>query len=185
MLASAQSQKLTADQYLELESCSNVRHEYLAGKVYAIATADFDHKLIAGNIYVCLQVKLWEGAYQVYADTKVRIDTPLQFYYPDISVVGKIQDRDSYFKTHPCLIIEVVASCAERINRWEKWLAYQDLTTLTEYVIVSQERVLVEVYSRNNQGEWQVKVFGVGDEVELSSVGLKLSTAQIYEDVCF
>ena len=185
MLTRAQSPKLTATQYLELEQVSDVRREYVAGNVYTTSTADFKRKLIAGNIYVYLQLKLWESAYKVYADTEVKIDAPLRFFYPDISVVGKTQDRDSGFKTHPCLIIEVASSTTEQMNRWEKSLAYQDLATLADYVIVSQDRVQVDVYYRDFQKEWQLKVFGAGESVELLSVGLKMPTEQIYEDVCF
>lgn len=184
MFVSAQSHRLTAAQYLELEQCSNIRHEYLAGEIYAIANNNPKHQLIAGNIYVYLQLKLWDS-YQVYADTKVKIDSPLRFYCPDISVVGKIQNRPSSFLTHPCLIIEVTSSAAERINRWEKWLAYQNLQTLSEYVIVSQDRFQVEVYCLNYQGEWQLKVFGAGEMVELDSIELKMPIDQIYEDVYF
>jgi Uma2 family endonuclease len=185
MLIRNQYPRLTAAQYLELEQVSDVRREYVAGEVYAIAAADFKHKLIAGNIYVYLQLKLWESAYNVYSDTKVKIDPPLRFFCPDISVVGKIKDRDCSFKTHPCLIVEVTSADARPIERWEKSLAYQDLAPLTDYVIVSQDRVQVDVYYRNSQEEWQLKVFGAGESVELLSVGLKMPMQQIYEDVCF
>jgi Uma2 family endonuclease len=185
MLVSDQSQKLTAVQYLELEQVSDVRHEYLRKDSWAITTTNPKHQIISGNIYVYLQLKLWESSYKVYADTKVKIDTCNMVCYSDISVISKIKDRDSCFETQPCLIVEIASCAAERIDRWEKWLAYQDLATLTEYIIVSQDRFQVEVYCRNSQGEWRLKFYGAGESVELLSVGLILPIEQIYEDVCF
>lgn len=182
MLVSTQSPRLTAAQYLELEQISDIRHEYLAGDVYAIAANNLKHQLIAGNIYVYLQLKLW-NSYKVDAAPSVIIDAPLQLLFPDVCV-GKMPDRGSWTETHPILIIEVTSSCKLR-DRSKKLLAYQNLAPLTEYAIVSQDRVQVEVYCLDNQNQWQRKVYGVGESVELLSVGLTMPTAQIYEDVWF
>ena len=182
MLVRAQSPRLTAAQYLELEQISDIQHEYWVEDVYAIASS-LRHQIIAGNIYVYLQLKLWDS-YKVYADTSVRIDAPLRFYCPDVSVV-KIQEQDSCVETYPFLIVEVTSSSTNLRDRSEKLLAYQNLAPLTEYVIVAQDRVQVEVYCLNNQDQWQRKLYGIGESVELLSVGLTVPIEQIYEDICF
>ncbi len=181
MLVRTQSPRLTATQYLELEQI-NVSHEYLAEDVYAIAS-DLKHQIIADNIYVYLQLKLWD-VYKVYANTSELFDAPLRFYCTDVSV-STIPLQGSCIETPPLLVVEVVSSSVNECDRWEKWLAYQDLATLSEYVIISQDRVQVEVYSRNSLGKWQLKVYGARESVELLSVGLTVPIEQVYEDVLF
>ncbi len=152
----------------------------MAKDVYAIAANNLKHQLIASNIYVYLQLKLWDS-YKIDAAPSVIIDAPLQLLFPDISVCT-IPVQGSCTEIHPVLIVEVTSSFKQS-DRWENWLVMQDLAPLTKYVIVSQDRVQVEVYCLNSQDQWQRKVYGVGESVELLSVGLTVSTAQIYEDV--
>ena len=49
---------LTVEQYLEAEKSSDIRHEDVAGQVFAMAGASEEHNLIAGNIYAILRTLL-------------------------------------------------------------------------------------------------------------------------------
>ena len=105
------------------------------------------------------------------------------FYYPDVMVTCDPQDTEKYYKTAPCLIIEVLSPSTEDIDRREKRLNYQSLPSLQEHVLVYQTEMKVEVYRLNDEGYWLKKLLGKDDILELSSVGLTLTMADIYDEV--
>lgn len=176
--------KLTVAEYLESEKAGAVRHEYLAGQVYAMAGASATHNLLAGNLFSRLRGHLRGRDCQVFiSDMKVRIEAIDTFYYPDVVVTCDPQDQDEYFKTQPCLIVEVISPSTAIIDRREKLLAYQKLTSLREYVLVAQDEMKVEVYRRDQGGHWWLETIGLEDELRLESVDLKMPMSEVYEDV--
>lgn len=180
---------LTIDEYLQLEQYSEVRHEYLGGQIFAMSGGSKEeHNLIAGNIYSRLRSHLRGGSCSVFmADMKVRIELANQnhniFYYPDVVVSYDSQDQDRYFLNYPCLIIEVLSPSTEVTDKREKLVNYQELESLREYVLVSQDDIKVEVYRKDSQGHWLLEILGKENELSLDSVGLSLTMADIYEDV--
>jgi Uma2 family endonuclease len=97
-------------------------------------------------------------------------------------IVSCERGEDPYVETNPRLIIEVLSSSTERIDREEKRLAYQSIDTLHEYVLVSQSTPDVQVYRRAGS-DWTLKDYGEGDRLELTSIELTVDVEQIYEDV--
>jgi Uma2 family endonuclease len=176
--------KLTVAEYLESEKAGSVRHEYLAGQVYAMAGASAAHNLLAGNLFARLRNHLRGGPCQVFiSDMKVRIEAADTFYYPDVLVTCDPQDEDDYFKTRPSLIVEVISPSTAVIDRREKLLAYQKLESLREYVLIAQDEMKVEVYRRDAGGHWWLETLVREDELRLESVGLSIAMSEVYEDV--
>ncbi|WP_293070090.1 Uma2 family endonuclease [Okeania sp. SIO2B3] len=68
------------------------------------------------------------------------------FYYPDVMVTCDPQDTEKYYKSYPCLIVEVLSPSTEDLDRREKRLNYQSLGSLQEYVLVDKTEMKVEVY---------------------------------------
>ncbi|BAU07407.1 hypothetical protein FIS3754_33350 [Fischerella sp. NIES-3754] len=93
------------------------------------------------------------------------------------------QDQDRYFLNYPCLIIEVLSPSTEVTDKPEKLVNYQELESLREYVLVSQDDIKVEVYRKDSQGHLLLEILGKENELSLDSVGLSLTMADIYEDV--
>jgi Uma2 family endonuclease len=93
------------------------------------------------------------------------------------------EDREDYFKSRPCLIIEVSSPSTVIIDRREKLLAYQKIPNLREYILISQDEIRVEVYRRDQGGRWWEQTFEREGELDLESVGLKIALSDIYEDV--
>ena len=175
---------LNVADYLEGELRSQVRHEYVAGRVFAMAGASEAHNLIAGNLYTALRTHLRGGGCRTFmSDMNVRVEKMQAFYYPDVLVTCDPEDTEQYYKSQPCLIIEALSPATETIDRREKLLAYQSLDSLKEYVLVTQDRMQVEVYRRDGVGGWWVDTYTGGEEIHLESVGLTLSIASVYEDV--
>lgn len=176
--------RLSADDYLEGELKSDIRHEYVDGEVYAMAGAGEAHNLIAGNVFSRLRVAMRGGPCRVFiSDMKVRVAAWNAFYYPDILAVCDSSDTQSYFKERPCLIVEVLSSSTEAIDRREKMLAYRTLTSLREYVLIAQDKRQIEVYRRDEDGAWSLETLDEGDSLHLECVGATLSLDEVYEDV--
>lgn len=175
---------LNADDYLQGELKSDIRHEFVNGEVYAMAGAGEAHNLIAGNVFSRLRGAARGGACRVFvSDMKVRVAAWNAFYYPDILLTCDPSDTQSYFKEHPCLIVEVLSPSTEGIDRREKMLAYRTLPSLREYVLVAQDARLVEVYRCGEDGAWSVETLGEGDLLRLECAGVTMTLDEVYEDV--
>lgn len=173
---------LRTAEYLDGELRSQVRHEYVAGRIFAMAGASEVHNLIAGNLCTALRAHLRGGGCRTFmSDMKVRVEKMQAFYYPDVFVTCDLEDIEQHHKSRPCLIVEVLSPATETTDRREKLLAYQALDSLKEYVLVTQERMQIEVYRRDDVGGWWVDTY-MGDEgIHLESVGLTLSMRSVYE----
>jgi Uma2 family endonuclease len=179
---------LTAEEYLKLEQDAEIRHEYVAGQIYAMTGSSREHNLIATNIISSLRPHLRGGSCRAFvSDMKVKIKTSSQrsdfFYYPDVVVTCDSQDRERYFLTSPCLVIEILSPSTQATDKREKRINYQALSSLQEYVLVAQDEMKVEIYRRNSNDNWTVETLGKNDDLTLDSVGLTLTMADIYEDV--
>ena len=177
---------LTVEEYLEFEHDGELRHEYVAGQVYAMAGASEAHNLIVGNIFAILRPHLRGSSCRAFVSdmkVKVKMQQAYIFYYPDLLVTCNPNDSKKYFKTSPSLIVEVLSNSTETTDKREKRLNYQTIDSLQEYVLISQDEIKVEIYRKDNQGNWTVESLGKDDNLHLDSVGLTLTMANIYEDV--
>ena len=121
------------------------------------------------------------------SDMKVEIKTSSQranfFYYPDVVVTCNSQDRERYFLNSPCLVIEILSPSTQATDKREKRINYQTIESLQEYVLVSQDEIRVEIYRKDNNGNWTVETLGKNDDLALDFVGLTLAMTDIYKDV--
>ena len=172
---------LPVEDYLEGECHSDVRHELVAGQVYAMVGASSNHNLIAGNIFSALHAHLRGKPCQAFmSDMKVRVAN--DFYYPDVMVSCDPADRHDYYREKPVLVIEVLSPATEGRDSLEKRIAYQSLPSLQEYVLVAQDKTELCIY-RNTGNGWLREICRAGDQVTLQSVGLNMPIEAIFEDV--
>ena len=179
-------QRLSVAEYLEAEKDSPVRHEYVDGQIFAMAGASDRHNRVAGNFYNRLDDHLGDGPCEPFiSDMKVWVSETV-YYYPDVVVACDGPGADEYYRKQPRLIIEVSSPGTEGIDRSEKLLAYKQIKSLKEYVIVSQVRVHVEVFRRGRGDRWSWELLTeLSDELRLESVGLTLTVAEVYRRVKF
>jgi Uma2 family endonuclease len=181
--------QLTFDEWLEAERASlDERTEYLAGEAFAMTGASVEHNAIVVNIARELSIQMKGRPCQVYAnDLKVRIRTADAGKYPDlIALCGEHQFQDGRRDVllNPSLIVEVLSDSTEAYDRGKKFSIYRQIPSLREYLLVSQHQVLVELYSRADDGRWTLADFSaLSDSVPLPSVGCLLSLAEIYDKV--
>jgi Uma2 family endonuclease len=177
---------LSPDQYLQLEEQSPVKHEYIDGEVYAMAGATDAHVTIVLNIAALLRNHLRGSGCRVYAmDMKARLERRNRFYYPDLMVTCDARDREtSTYKQFPCLIVEVLSDSTEAFDRGDKFVDYQTLDTLQEYVLVNTRHRRVECFRRSPGGLWVFQVY-LPEQItwQLTSLEWAGMFADLYEDV--
>ena len=177
---------LTVEEYLKLEVESLVHHEYIAGHVYSTVANTEKRKIITGNILARLRGYLLGKNCRVFSsEMKVKIQALDVFYHPDICATCDASDREKLFKINPCLIVEIISPETERIHRNEKLMNYQQIKSLQEYVLISESEKKIDIYRKYNHQTWFVEEFIATDIMKLSSVGLEMAIAEIYEDVEF
>lgn len=178
--------KLSVEDYLEGEKISPTKHEYVEGEVYPMAGTSDNHSRICINMTTALSIHLRDAECEPFAgETKVRV-TRNVYYYPDVLVSCEENPEDPYFRNEPILIIEVTSPSTEHIDRREKLLFYQQMPSVQEYAIVSQDKMNVEVHRRQPDGSWITYYFDESDaEIEFQSVELTLPITEIYRRVRF
>jgi Uma2 family endonuclease len=174
--------RLTVEEYLELEKSSPVKHEYEAGYLHAMSGASSAHNIICLNIASILRSHLRGTPCRTYiADVKTRIEAASRFYYPDVMVSCEGQG-DRYYRDAPVLIVEVLSESTMNRDKGEKWRNYQTLSSLREYVLVSQDSMDVRVFRRDEAGEWRQSIYTDGAVIPLLSVELEIPIEQVYEE---
>lgn len=173
---------MSVEEYLEFERDSEVRHEYVGGVLHAMISASLRHNRIAGNISAALIGASRGGPCRVYIENaKVRIGDDL-VYYPDIMVVCGPESDDPYIERDLCLLVEVVSPSTEHIGRREKFAFYQSISTLKAYLIVEQDRPVVERFSGDEEGErGHAAHFETGSLPVPCPPNVRLSLAEVYE----
>ncbi len=187
MVANFDRDCLSPEAYLESEKTSSIKHEYINGRVYAMAGANDAHNTLTFNLSGLLYPHLRGQICRGYAaDMKVKIASGSIYYYPDLFVTCDERDRENRdFKLYPKLIIEVLSESTEKFDRSKKFADYRTLDTLQEYVLVSQDAMNVELFRRNDAGRWELYVFGEGEDLEFASIEFSIPILALYEGVIF
>ena len=177
----------TPEEYLVSERKATLKSEYINGEILAMSGASNAHNLITLDIGTELNIQLRERECLVYTnDMRVRTSPMGSYFYPDVVVVcGEPQFEDNVFDTllNPTLVIEVLSPSTEVYDKGEKFRHYQELTSLREYVLVSQDRVRVEQY-RLLKTQWvQTEFRALEDVLPLVSIGCEFPLQDIYRRV--
>lgn len=189
MASAAQVPRFTPAQYLALERKADFKSEYHNGFITAMSGASREHNLIAGNLSRKVGNQLEGRPCEVYvSDMRVLVDRTGLYTYPDVvAVCGEPQFQDDEVDTllNPTMIVEVLSPTTETYDRGKKFGHYRQLDSLREYLLVSQDQVLVERYLRRGQ-DWLLTEFRDLDQVlALTSIGCEVSVREIYARVEF
>jgi len=172
--------------YLESESKSPIKREYVGGAVYAMAGGRNIHNIIAGNVFGFLHGKLRGKKCRPFnSDTKVRVRFPthVRFYYPDVQVVCLPNPVEDSFQDQPQVIVEVLSESTRRTDEEEKREAYLTIPTLETYLLVDSANKEVLAYQRGASAFDRTIYTGDEGVIPLPGLGLELPLAEIYEGV--
>ncbi len=186
-MATAALTHYTPDEYLALERTARFRSEYLDGRIVAMTGASATHNTVAGNVYAELRGRLRGGPCRAFvSDMRVQIRGGRQYVYPDVvAVCGEPRFMDGTLDTltNPALIVEVLSPTTEAYDRGEKFQQYRSIESLREYVLIAQDRVLVERFVRNGDFWTLSTTSDLEHSLELVSVECALPLREIYEHV--
>jgi Uma2 family endonuclease len=181
---------LTPEEYLELERAAEFRHEYFNGHMYAMAGGSPRHAFIIGNLVGELHAALKRGPCVVAtSDLRVCVDAGGLYTYPDIAVIcgePKFVDRRSDTVLNPVLLIEVLSPSTALLDREFKFAQYRTLESLQEYALVSQNEARVEIFRRQEGGQWLLSEFaGLEAAARFDSVDASVPLQEIYDKISF
>jgi Uma2 family endonuclease len=181
---------LTPEQYLEIERKAEYKSEYYKGEMFAMAGASLAHNhLVAAIVGEFLQQLRRSPCAVLPSDIRVVIPATGLYTYPDATVYcGEPQLLDGHKDTllNPVLIVEVLSPSTEGYDRGRKFEHYRSIESLTTYLLIASDRVRVDLHTRQADGTWNQKsVDRLEDQIELSSIGCRLSLADLYEKVDF
>ena len=176
---------LTLAEFLAWEGRQQNKHEFRNGAIFAMARATDDHGQIVTNLIAIMRPTLRGSTCRAYANDIKVVTTYPGSRYPDVLVTYDARDaEDRLIKRHPKLIIEVLSDSTAAVDTNEKLDEYQTIGELEEYVLVDSRRISVRVYRRNGD-KFETSPATISGAIELRSLGLSISLADIYEDVSF
>ncbi|HMY27809.1 MAG TPA: Uma2 family endonuclease [Agitococcus sp.] len=166
--------------YLAGEKIAETKHEYIDGEVFAMAGASASHNRISLNVATLFNVHLDGKPCQPYiSDMKVKVGT--KYFYPDVLVECSGLADDSHVTEKPTLIVEVLSKSTRRMDETTKRIAYTQIDSLLEYVLIEQDFVDIEIIRRRTG--WQSERFYLGDSLTFESIALTLTVEDIYARV--
>ena len=171
--------------YLALERDSEIRHEFDAGEILAMAGGTARHSALAAKIITALERTRPPGCTVFQSDMRVRVVATGRATYADASMVcGPIEyDREDAGRTtmtNPALLVEVLSVTTEKGDRGNKWMHYQQIPSLQEYVLVSQDP-RIEIFRRTPSGTWEY--FEVREGTVNLASGPALDVPALYADL--
>jgi len=179
---------LSAEQYLDLERLSEMRHEYLDGLMYAMAGESPDHSTICFNLTGVTHGQLRDRNCRGFSpNMKVRTGVADLYAYPDLMILcgePRFHDEHGDVLLNPTVIFEVLSPSAEKYDRGEKSIRYRtQIEGLQDYVLVSQDKARIEHYHRDADGTWiEKEVNGLERELMLVSIECQIPLAEIYRN---
>ncbi|ALB40416.1 MULTISPECIES: Uma2 family endonuclease [Nostocales] len=173
---------LTPEEYFAWEEQQLEKHEYINGQVYAMSGGSINHGRIAIRFTAMFDSHLENtGCITGNSDIKVKIVGTNNYTYPDVSVTCDERDKTStQYITYPCLIVEVLSKSTEAYDRGGKFRMYQNNSALIDYLLVSSTSMEIDLYHKNDAGDWLIINYKPGDTIQLKSINLNFPLEQIY-----
>ena len=177
---------MTVGEYIAFEETSEVRHEFINGKLYEMSeTTDF-HNLMSQQLAFLLKGLLRGQDCRVFQENvKVRILNDKDYTYPDVFFTCDERDATSrHIKRYPSVILEVLSDGTRVYDKIDKFIRYQKIESLKYYLTVEPEKALVECYTKQKDGTWEVETFTqLSEVIKLSHLNIELPMMSIYEEV--
>lgn len=190
-MGTQQDTVLSESAYLDLERRSEQRHEFLRGEVFAMTGASYRHNQIVANAAFELTGQLKAGPCRVLTnDMRVRVDRSGLYTYPDIVIhcdEPMFADEHKDTLLNPILIAEVLSASTEAYDRGDKFGHYRQIPSLREYVLISQDKPLIERYVRQEDDRWLIDeaVTALDQRLRFEAVIGELLLSAVYDGVGF
>ena len=177
---------MTVEEYLAFDEAGDIRNEYIDGEIIPMAGGTGSHNLIVANTTIAFGVALEDGDCAVFgSQMRVRIDAA-RYVYPDVSVVcGKpeYEDDNEVILLNPTVVVEVTSPESLTRDHVDKVAYYGAVPSIQGYLILDQQRVFAEWYTRAEDG-WHLRQYAdLADEIPLDPLDCSLSLSAIYRGI--
>lgn len=189
MIAEQTAERIySVEEYFELERRSEVRHEYVNGKLYEMPGESKIANKISGNIYIELRRIFEETPLDVFDhDVRMPVYSGKRYRYPDLVVaIDGDENSDLFNLNEPVLAVEVFSEDSEHRDNVVKLREYTAIPTMRYYLTVSQDEPFVQFFYRNGGDKWQsIFLDKLEDTIELTEFNASISLKQIYRKINF
>ncbi|MBX3228384.1 MAG: Uma2 family endonuclease [Labilithrix sp.] len=172
------------EDFLEMEPEPGTWREWCAGIVYSMGGGGPEHSRLGARLGSLLMLRLGADVFGSNAD--IWVDAAQFYGQADASVVCgalrtyTVKRRNKILGeaiTNPEIIVEVLSPSTATRDLGVKFEAYKQLTSLREYVLVSQDERRIEIRRRDKRG-WSIETAGPGETIVLH--GIELAVDEIY-----
>ena len=179
---------VTVEEYIQQEIETNTKHEYHDGKIYALAGGTLNHGLLCGNVYSEIRNQLTKKSSKcitLTSEIRVYISERNSYVYPDSMVIcGDIEksENENNSVINPILIVEVLSKSTAEYDRGDKFYFYRQLPSFKEYVLIEQDRHIVDVhYKGENSDLWRITRYeGLVKIIKLQSLDIEITMQELY-----
>lgn len=190
MAAVPATTRLTVAEYLAIEEKAERKSEFFDGQMFLMAGASREHNILTRNLTAELHNRLRDGPCQVFvADQRVKVNRTGLFTYPDIVIAGAevaFADDDPNALVNPVALVEVTSATAWKHDRVIKLRHYKQISSLHEYILVSDNEPIIERFVRTENGLWALEDFvGLDATLTLATVPAEVPMAEVYRGVEF
>lgn len=181
--------RVSIAEYLRREETSEIKHEFHGGEVLAMSGGTVDHGRLTRNLVVALATRVKPPCEAFDSNMRVAVDRANRFVYPDATVVcGKVEfhldDPNRTTIINPRIVFEVLSDSTESYDRGEKFEKYRQIPSLEEYILLAQDRPLVEGFLRQPDGAWGLLAWhGLDAVARLRCLDLDLPLSELYAGV--
>lgn len=175
--------KISVEQYLAIDRAAELKSEYHDGEMFPMVAGSYRHSVISSNAAFELKGRLPAGCRASVAPLRVRV-TASKFVYPDLVIVcGKpvLTDEQQDTLTNPKVIVEILSPSTADYDAGGKFRLYRELPSFEEYLLVSQEIQMVEIFEKAPDGTWNLRtVRGAGAVVRVNTLEIEFPLASLY-----
>jgi Uma2 family endonuclease len=178
---------LTPEQYLEIDRAAAVKSEYYNGAMFTIAGGSVAHSRLQLALARAVGNRLdLRKRMDVSSDMRIRVSATGLYTYPDYAVVcgpPALADKHKDTLLNPVFIAEVLSPSSVSYDRGQKFRHYRAIETLRHYMLVSQDRMLVEVFTLAADGLDYATASKEGELVRLPAIGVEFPVEELYVGV--
>ena len=178
-------QRMTAAEFLVWDAGQTLKHEFVAGEVFAMAGGEDRNSTVALNIAIALRQHLRGSPCRVYgSDVKLSVEAADCYFYPDLMVTCSATDAaDRLIKREPVLVVEVLSPSTAAYDRGDKFAAYRQLPALQEYLLVDVDGQRCDLFRKGADGLWVLYPTAGAEPVQLASVALTIAADVLWADI--
>lgn len=176
--------------YVEYEYSTEAKHEYERGEILMMSGGTINHGILCGNAYNELRSEIGKNTKNcrtIGSEVRIYIEKAESIVYPDAMVIcGEIEtsEEDKDAVINPILVVEVLSKSTESYDRGDKFYKYRQLDSLKEYILIDQEKAVVETFYKKENNIWEIsRIAGLDQLIEIKSIEVNLKMEELYSGI--